>query len=103
MSKNPEIPDTWGIPHDQAKKIQETLNRNPRSSPMVVLVNTLKETATKIADHEPEPDDWVDWITYLLEQLQAEADKDFKAENFEVMLIDLRGSVNARIVKGKWK
>ena len=27
MSNNPNIPDTWGIPDDQAKKVKEALSR----------------------------------------------------------------------------
>jgi hypothetical protein len=102
MTKSSYIPNTWGIPKDQAKKVQEALNKKHRLSPMIALMNTLQQAASEIADREPEPNDWADWIAYLLQQLQAEAEKDFKARHFETMLVTLRESLNARIDKGKW-
>jgi len=63
-------------------------------------LNTLKKAATEIADQEPEPTDCTDRISYLLEQLQAEAEKDYKSRNFETVLATLRDRLKPHIDKG---
>lgn len=65
-------------------------------------MDSLCQAAKEIADLESEQNDWADWVDYLLEQQQVEAEKDFKAKDFEMMLVTLRDSLNTHIDKGKW-
>ena len=101
MSKKPKIPDTWGIPDDQAIKIQETLRKKP-IQPEDAVQKAIEDLACDIAVIETDPKDWAWWVSYLFEQLQAEAGKDFKAKNFEAMLDSLLNRISTRIEKGKW-
>ena len=57
MSKNPIIPDTWGIPNDLAKEVSETLNKK-RITPEDKLADALEEMARDFALIEPDPKDW---------------------------------------------
>ena len=101
MSKY-KTPPTWGIPDDLAKRMGEVMDQKPQSSPLVDLMESITQTASEIADLEPEPNDWAGWITYLLEALQVEAEKDSKPAAFENMLPILRDSLDTRIDGGRW-
>ena len=101
MSKY-KTPPTWGMPDDLANRMGEVMNQKPQSSPLVDLMEALTQTASEIADLEPEPNDWAGWITYLLEALQVEAEKDSKPAAFETMLPTLRDALKTRIEGGRW-
>jgi len=57
MNKNPSIPDTWGIPDDQAKKVREALSKKS-IKPEDAVQNALEEIARDIVIIEPDPKDW---------------------------------------------
>ena len=101
MSKNPSIPDTWGIPDDQAKKVREAQNKKS-IRPEDAVQNAIEELARDIAIIEPDPYDWGWWVNYLLESLQTEAQKDRKSATYEAMLLDLREALETRIEGGNW-
>ena len=95
-------PDTWGMPNDLAESLGKAMEQKPQANPLVDLMDALTQTASEIADLEPEPNDWAGWITYLLEALQVEAEKDSKPAAFETMLPTLRDALITRIEGGKW-
>ena len=101
MSKNPIIPDTWGIPADQANKVREALSKKS-IRPEDRIQDAIEEIARDIAIIEPDPQDWGWWVNYLLESLQTEAQKDRKSATYEAMLLDLREALETRIEGGKW-
>ncbi len=85
MSKNPVIPDTWGIPDDQANKVKEALNKKS-IRPEDVVQRAIEELARDIAIIEHDPEDWGWWVKYLLEQMEAEAKRREKQTEFYKML-----------------
>ena len=101
MSKNPSIPDTWGIPDDQANKVREALSKKT-IKPEDAVQKAIEEIARDIAIIEPDPQDWTGWVNYLLESLQTEAQKDRKSATYEAMLLDLREALETHIEGGKW-
>ena len=101
MSKNPKIPETWGIPDDQANKVIEALSKKS-IKPEDRIQDAIEEIARDIAIIEPDPQDWTGWVNYLLESLQTEAQKDRKSATYEAMLLDLREALETRIEGGKW-
>ena len=46
--------------------------------------------ARDIALIEPNPVDWVGWVTYLLEQMEEEAENRGIRSDYEEMLMELR-------------
>ena len=101
MSKY-KTPPTWGITDDLANKIGARMDQKPQANPLVDLMDALTQTASEIADLEPDPNDWAGWITYLLESLQVQSEKDNKPAAFETMLPALRDALITRIESGKW-
>jgi len=101
MIKNPIIPETWGIPDDQANKVREALSKKS-IRPEDAVQEAIEEIARDIAIIEPDPQDWTGWVNYLLESLQTEAQKDRKSATYEAMLFDLREALETRIEGGKW-
>jgi len=89
MSKNPLIPDTWGIPDDQANKVKEALNKKS-IRPEDVVQRAIEELARDIAIIEPDPLDWGGWVKYLLEQMEAEAKRKGRQDDFKQFLESLR-------------
>jgi len=81
MSKNPVIPETWGIPDDQARKVSEALNRKS-IKPEDAVQDALDEIARDFAIIEPDPEDWGWWVSYLLEKLEEEAKNRGKGSGF---------------------
>jgi hypothetical protein len=81
--------------------VQKTLDEKPYS-PLEDLMEALRDMSNAIADVEPEPSDWAGWITYLLEVLQAEAQRDRKDAAYESVLQELRESLENRSQGGKW-
>ena len=85
MDNKSEIPDGWAMPDDLAKKISEVLNNKP-ISPEDELADALDEMARDIALIEPNPLDWAGWVSYLLEQMEGEAQRRCKRADYEEML-----------------
>ena len=85
MNKNPKIPDTWGIPDDQADKVREALSKKS-IRPEDAVQAALEEIARGIAIIEPDPDDWGWWVNNLLEQMGKEAERHGKGKDFERMV-----------------
>jgi hypothetical protein len=85
MSKNPDVPDGWSMPDDLANQVIKALRRKS-ITPEQELQDALDEMARDIALIEPDPEDWGGWVTYLLEQLEAEAQRRGKGGDFEEML-----------------
>ena len=56
MSKNPIIPDTWGIPDEQANKVREALSKKS-IKPEDAVQKALEEMARDITIIEPDPVD----------------------------------------------
>lgn len=95
-------PATWGLPDGMAKSLGKAMEQKPKNNPLVDLMKSVSQTAEKIADLEPDPVDWDGWVSYLLEELQLQASKDFKPAAFEKMLRTLKTSLESRIDSGKW-
>ena len=72
MSKKPTIPETWGIPDDQANKISEALSKKS-IRPEDRVQEAVEELARDIAIIEPDPKDWAWWVVYFLEKMEVEA------------------------------
>ena len=85
MSKNPSIPDTWGIPDDQANKVRDALKKKS-IRPEDAVQKAVEEIARDIAIIEPDPVDWEWWVGYLLKQLEEEAKKRKNSKNYTEML-----------------
>ncbi len=85
MSKNPIIPETWGIPDDQAKKVSGALNKKS-IRPEDRVQKALVEIARDIAIIEPDPVDWGWWVGYLLEKMEEEAQRRGRDKDFEKMV-----------------
>lgn len=79
MSNNYDIPNTWGIPDDQAKKVRERLSKKS-IRPEDAVQKAIEELTRDIRIIEPDPKDWVWWVIYLLEQMEGEAKKRKKKE-----------------------
>ncbi len=89
MSKNPSIPETWGIPDDQANNVREALSKKS-IRPEDRVQKGVEELARDIATIEPEPGDWVWWVNYLLEKLEVEAKSRGKQADYKMMINYLR-------------
>jgi len=89
MSKNPTIPDTWGMPDDQANKVKEALSKKT-IRPEDAVQKAIEELARDIAIIEPDPQDWGWWVIYLMGQLETEARRRGKDKDFEKMARSLQ-------------
>ena len=58
--------------------------------------------AWDIALIEPEPMDWAVWVSYLLEQMDSEAQKRRKDAAYKSMLLDLQNAIKTLIEGGRW-
>lgn len=99
MSKNPEIPETWGIPDDQSNKVREAPSKKS-IRPEDGVQKALVEIARDIAIIEPDPVDWGWWVIYLLEQMEAEAERRGKSGDYGEMLRSLKQELDNRISLG---
>ena len=99
MSKNPIIPETWGIPDDQANKVREALSKIS-IRPEDAVQNALEEMARDIALIEPDPQDWGWWVAYLLEKLEEETQRRGKNALYKEMLRSLKQDLGNRISLG---
>lgn len=66
------------MPPDMAKRVLESLNKK-QLTPEDKLQIALDEIARDISLLEPNPKDWGWWVSYLLEQLEEEAQRRGKA------------------------
>ena len=89
------------LPDDLAKKISEGLNKKP-IAPEDELADALDEMARDIALIEPNPVDWGGWVPYLLEHMEAEAQRRVKQGEFENMLTTLAKDLQERAEGGRW-
>jgi len=101
MTKNPIIPETWGIPDDQAKKVREAL-RKKSIRPEDAAQKAIEELARDVAIIEPDPMDWERWVGYLLEELETHSEKGKSTEQYEHTLKVLVEKIQNRIKGGKW-
>ena len=101
MSKNPSIPDTWGIPDDQANKVRDALKKKS-IRPEDAVQKAIEELARDIAIIEPDPMDWEWWLSYLLEQLEIQSEQRRIETQYQQILLVLVGKIESRINGGKW-
>jgi hypothetical protein len=101
MSKTPDIPETWGIPSDQANKVKAALNKKT-TRPEDAVQHALAEIARDIAAIEPDPADWSWWVGYLLEQLEMHGEKQRLIYNYKKALAILLDKIHDRIKGGRW-
>jgi hypothetical protein len=105
MDNDPKIPDGWAMPDDLAKKVSETLNKN-RVTPEDELSDALEGMARDIALIEPDPKDWGGWVMLLIDNLESEAKRRRKFEEFEKMLEILKTQIGERLSvfsNGAWR
>ena len=100
MNKNPNIPDTWGIPDDQTNKVRETLSKKS-VKPEDAVQKAVEDLARDIAIIEPDPEDWVWWVGYLLEQLDIQSEQRRTESQYQELLVVLVGKIENRIKGGK--
>ena len=93
MNNKAKIPDGWAMPDDLAKKVSKALNRKP-ITPKDELQDALNEMARDISLIEPNPQDWGDWVIYLLAQLEAEALRRRNNDAYNEMLNSLEKEFN---------
>ena len=79
MDNESKIPESWAMPEQMARKVNERLNRKTLR-PEDDLSNALAEMAQDIALIEPDLRDWAGWVIYLLEQMELEAKRREKKE-----------------------
>jgi hypothetical protein len=84
-NNKPDLPEGWAMPEYMAKRISEVLNNKP-IIPEDELASALDEMARDVALIEPDPMDWGGWVTYLLDQMEAEAEAQGKGADFEEVL-----------------
>ena len=89
MNNKSDLPNGWAMPDDLVKKVDEALNRKS-ITPENELQAALDEVARDIALIEPNPVDWEWWVIYLLEQMEGEAERRFRRDEFGKMLNELR-------------
>jgi hypothetical protein len=89
------------MPDDLSKKISEVLNNKP-ISPEEELQDAQDEMARDIALIEPNPDNWGGCMSYLLEQLEGEAQRRVKQADFVEMLRTLLSELTKRVESRKW-
>ena len=88
MTNKSELPEGWAMPPDMAKRLSEGLNKKS-VTPENTQQKALDEIARDIALIEPNPQDWGWWVSYLLEQLDAEARKGGREQGFTLMLREI--------------
>lgn len=65
MNHKPDLPDSWAMPDDLAKKVSEALNRKP-ITPEDKLQDALDEMGRDIAMIEPDPMDCANAIGSII-------------------------------------
>jgi hypothetical protein len=77
------------LPNDLTRRISELVNKKPYA-PEDDLQEALDDLARDIALIEPNPVDWGGWVTYMLEQMEGEAQRLGRQTDFDDMLSQLR-------------
>ena len=85
MNKDDHIPEGWAVPDDMSEWLRKSVNQKPYS-PENDLQEAIDEMARDIAILEPNPIDWGGWVSYMLEQLEGEAQKRIRIGDFENIL-----------------
>ncbi len=88
MDNDFDLPLGWSMPPEMAKKLSETVNKKS-ITPFDGLKDMLEQTANDLAVVEPDPENWSEWVAYLLEVLQIEAQEDGQNEKFNKMIKSL--------------
>jgi hypothetical protein len=101
MSKNPKMPETWGIPDDQANKVREALSKKS-IKPEDAVQKAIEEIARDIAIIESDPKDWGWWVCYLLEELETHAKNRRLIDQYEYCLNVLGEKMRDRVEGGQW-
>ncbi len=109
MYNKPDLPEGWPMLPAMAKRVNESINKRP-VSPEDKLQKELDEMAQDIALIEPNPVDWGGWVSYLLEQLEAEAQSRLMHVAYLYDAITIHpfmqlhnGQINLFIIIGFWK
>jgi hypothetical protein len=89
MEHNTDLPEGWSMPDYMAKRISESINKK-RITPEDELQDAFRDLANDLVLIEPDPRDWGWWVSYLLEQLDEEAERRGKKDEFARMLKALR-------------
>ena len=84
-----DVQDDSVMPIDLTRRISELVNKKPYALEDD-LQEAIDEMARDIALIEPDPRDWGWWVSYLLEQLDEEAERRGKKDEFARMLKALR-------------
>ena len=92
MKNYPNIPNTWGIPDDQATKVRDALSKK-FLRPEDAAQKALEEIARDIAIIEPDPQDWEWWVMLLFEKMVQEAERRRKRAEFDKMLEFLKKDI----------
>ena len=99
MSKY-ETPPGWSLPVDLADRLGEVMNQKPKS-PENELADALEDMARDIAVVEPEPMDWVGWISCFLDQLEQESEKRIRGFDFnsvrDALVNELQDRMNTKM------
>ena len=94
-----DLPPGWSMPPEMARKLSETVNKKGMT-PFDDLKDMLEQTANDLAMVEPNPENWSDWIAYLLDVLQIEAQESGQSEKFDNMLISLVKELSEQVKRG---
>ena len=92
MENNNDLPEGLAMPEYMAKRLSEGVNKKSES-PEDKLQKALDEMARDIALIEPDPQDWGWWVTYLLEQMEEEAQRRGSQADFDHMLKSLNKDI----------
>lgn len=82
------------MPSDLADEVRQELDRKSLT-PEEAVQKALDDIARDIAIIEPDPEDWVGWVKYLLEQMEMEAGRRIKEGEFKLMLSTLRKMIHS--------
>ena len=84
------------MPPDMAKRVNESINRK-HITPEDELQDAFSDIANDLRLIEPDPSDWSWWVSYLLEQMGAEAERMGMHDIYKPMLRSLKQDLGNRI------
>lgn len=82
------------MPEDLANQVREELDKR-LSTPQDKLQAAMDDMARDIAILEADTRDWEGWVMYLIEQLEHQAGKRRKGDEFKALLNSLRGHLRS--------
>ena len=100
MNNDDHIPEGWAVPDDMSEWLRKSVNRKP-FEPEDDLKEAIEDLARDIATLEPNPVDWEGWVSYMIEQLEGEAQRRVRIDDFEKMLRTLAGELVDRVENRK--